>query len=118
MSSKQCRVLRGVAGWRALNFKFVSLGIKIERAIAFIVGICILPKSEDNYRKIISLFKEEKVPHRTFPLRSERNIHAVFRGIPATFLEQQIRKNLNRRATLLIILFASSVVVAWLCLWR
>nr|CAH7749863.1 unnamed protein product [Callosobruchus chinensis] len=43
------------------------------------------------------LFKEEKVPHHTSPLPSERNIHAVIRGIPASFSEQEIKEELERK---------------------
>nr|CAH7734113.1 unnamed protein product [Callosobruchus chinensis] len=101
MSSKPRRVtpivLREVTGWRALNCKFVSLGIEVERAIAVGMGFRIIPKSDDDYKKIIRLFKEEKVPHHTFPLPSKRNIHAVIRGIPASFSEQVIREELEQK---------------------
>ncbi|CAH1962174.1 unnamed protein product [Acanthoscelides obtectus] len=41
--------------------------IKIDRAVAVDAGIRIVPKSEDDCRKIIRLFEEENVPHHTFP---------------------------------------------------
>ncbi|CAH1954094.1 unnamed protein product [Acanthoscelides obtectus] len=36
------------------------------------------------------------MPHHTFPLPSERNIHAVVRGIPAMFSEQEIKRELEQ----------------------
>ncbi|CAH1953365.1 unnamed protein product, partial [Acanthoscelides obtectus] len=66
------------------------------RAVAVDAGIRILPKTEDDYRRIIHLFREEDVPHHTFPLPSERNIHAVVRGIPAMFSEQEIKGELEQ----------------------
>ncbi|CAH1988111.1 unnamed protein product [Acanthoscelides obtectus] len=41
--------------------------------------------------------KEEEVPHHTFPLPSERNIHAVIRGVPATLSETEIKEELQQR---------------------
>nr|CAI5855751.1 unnamed protein product [Callosobruchus analis] len=40
--------------------------------------------------------KEEDVPHHTFPLPSERNIHAVIRGVPATLKEADIKEELQQ----------------------
>nr|CAI5826366.1 unnamed protein product [Callosobruchus analis] len=97
-------VLRDASKWRTVNHKFISIGIKIERAVAVDAGIRIIPRSEDDYRKIIRLFREEDVPHHTFPLPSERNIHAVIRGIPATLKEADI-KTCNRRDMPLYTLF-------------
>ncbi|CAH1956009.1 unnamed protein product [Acanthoscelides obtectus] len=57
----------------------------------------LLPKTEDDYRKIVRLFREEDVPHHTFPLPLERNIPAVVRGIPAMFSEQEIKGELEQR---------------------
>ncbi|CAH1995917.1 unnamed protein product [Acanthoscelides obtectus] len=74
-----------------------ATGIKIERAVAVDAGIRILPKTEDDYRRIVRLFREEDVPHHTFPLPSERNIHAVVRGIPAMFSEQEMKGELEQR---------------------
>nr|CAI5852630.1 unnamed protein product [Callosobruchus analis] len=84
-------VLRDALKWRAANHKFISLGIKIkiERAVAVDAGIRIIPRFEDDYR-------EEDVPHHTFPLPSERNIHAVIRGVPATLKEAKIKEELQQ----------------------
>ncbi|CAH2014278.1 unnamed protein product [Acanthoscelides obtectus] len=71
--------------------------IRIERAVAVVAGIRILPKTEDDYRRIVRLFREKDVPHHTFPLPSERNIHAVVRGIPAMFSELEIKRELEQR---------------------
>nr|CAI5864264.1 unnamed protein product [Callosobruchus analis] len=90
-------VLRDASKWRAVNHKFISIGIKIERAVAVDAGIRIIPRSEDDYRKIIRLFREEDVPHYTFPLPSERNIHAVIRGVPATLKEADIKEELQQK---------------------
>nr|CAI5837636.1 unnamed protein product [Callosobruchus analis] len=90
-------VLRDASKWRAVNHKFISIGIKIERAVAVDAGIRIIPRSEDDYRKIIRLFREEDVPHHTFPLPSERNIHAVIRGVPATLKEADIKEELQQK---------------------
>ncbi|CAH2016525.1 unnamed protein product [Acanthoscelides obtectus] len=84
-------VLRDATKWRTLNYSFVSLSIRIERAVAVDAGIRIIPKTEDDYRRIIRLFKEENIPHHTFPLPTERNIHAVIRGIPASTTEQEVK---------------------------
>nr|CAI5848515.1 unnamed protein product [Callosobruchus analis] len=90
-------VLRDASKWWDVNHKFISLGIKIERAVAVDAGIRIIPRSEDDYRKIIWLFRKEGVPHHTFPLPSERNIHAVIRGVPATLKEADIKEELQQR---------------------
>nr|CAI5835811.1 unnamed protein product [Callosobruchus analis] len=71
--------------------------VQIERAVAVDVGIRIIPRSEDDYRKIIRLFREEDVPHHTLLLPSERNIHAVIRGVPATLKEAEIKEELQQR---------------------
>nr|CAI5820523.1 unnamed protein product [Callosobruchus analis] len=83
-------VLRDASKWRAVNHKFISIGIKIERAVAVDAGIRIIPRSEDDYR-------EEDVPHHTFPHPSERNIHAVIRGVPATLKEADIKEELQQK---------------------
>nr|CAI5832294.1 unnamed protein product [Callosobruchus analis] len=83
-------VLRDASKWRAVNHKFISIGIKIERAVAVDAGIRIIPRSEDDYR-------EEDVPHHTFPLPSERNIHAIIRGVPATLKEADIKEKLQQK---------------------
>nr|CAH7723323.1 unnamed protein product [Callosobruchus chinensis] len=54
----------------------------------------VLPRSEDDYRKILHLFKEEVVPHYTLPLPSERNIHAVINGLSTTLSEPEIKEEL------------------------
>ncbi|CAH1986473.1 unnamed protein product [Acanthoscelides obtectus] len=90
-------VLRDASRWRGVNHKFISLGIKFERAVAVDAGIRIIPKSEDDYRRIIRLFREEDVAHHTFPLPSERNVHAVIRGVHATLSEIEIKEELQQR---------------------
>ncbi|CAH2007764.1 unnamed protein product [Acanthoscelides obtectus] len=90
-------VLRDASRWRGVNHKFIPLGIKFERAVAVDAGIRIIPKSDDDYRRIIRLFREEEVPHHTFPLPSERNIHAVIRGVHATLSEIEIKEELQQR---------------------
>nr|CAH7741859.1 unnamed protein product [Callosobruchus chinensis] len=90
-------VLRDASKWRAANHKILSLDIKIERAPANNAGIRILPRSHDDHRKIVRLFREENVSHHTSPLASERNIHAVIRGIPAAPAEAKIKEELQRR---------------------
>ncbi|CAH1988363.1 unnamed protein product [Acanthoscelides obtectus] len=82
-------VLRYASRWRGV--KFISLGNKSERAVAVDAGIRIIPKSGDDYRR------EEEVPHHTFPLPSERNIHAVIRGVHATLSEIEIKEELQQR---------------------
>ncbi|CAH1987710.1 unnamed protein product [Acanthoscelides obtectus] len=72
-------------------------GIKFERAVVVDAGIRIIPKSEDDYRRIIRLFSKEEVPHHTFPLPPERNIHAVIRGVHATLSEIEIKEELQQR---------------------
>ncbi|CAH1964517.1 unnamed protein product [Acanthoscelides obtectus] len=57
----------------------------------------IIPKSEDDYRRITRLFREEEVPHQTFSLPSKRSIHAVLRGVPATLSETEIKEELQQR---------------------
>ncbi|CAH2014433.1 unnamed protein product, partial [Acanthoscelides obtectus] len=52
---------------------------------------------KDDYRKIVRLFREEEVPHHTFPLPSERNIHAVVRGVPVNFSDTEIKGELEQR---------------------
>nr|CAH7736497.1 unnamed protein product [Callosobruchus chinensis] len=84
-------VLRDATRWRTVNYSFISLGIKITRARA------VDAKTEDDYRKIVRLFKEENIPHHTFPLPSERNIHAVIRGIPVSTTEQEIKEELEQK---------------------
>nr|CAI5851816.1 unnamed protein product [Callosobruchus analis] len=98
-------VLRDASKWRAVNHKFISLGIKIVRAVAVDAGIWIIPRYEVDYRKIIRLLREEDVPHHTFPLFSERNIHAVTRGVPATLKEIDIKEELQQRGYALYTLF-------------
>ncbi|CAH1974264.1 unnamed protein product [Acanthoscelides obtectus] len=51
----------------------------------------------DDYRKIVRLFREEEVPHHTFPLPSERNIHAVVRGVLVNFSDTEIKGQLEQR---------------------
>ncbi|CAH1996877.1 unnamed protein product [Acanthoscelides obtectus] len=51
----------------------------------------------DDYRKIVRLFREEEVPHHTFPLPLERNIHAVVRGVPVNFSDTEIKGELEQR---------------------
>ncbi|CAH2008981.1 unnamed protein product [Acanthoscelides obtectus] len=55
------------------------------------------PSGKDDYRKIVRLFREEEVPHHTFPLPSERNIHAVVRGFPVNFSDTEIKGELEQR---------------------
>ncbi|CAH1981760.1 unnamed protein product [Acanthoscelides obtectus] len=44
---------------RTLNYSFVSLGIRIERAVAVDAGIRFIPKTEDDYRRIIRFSKRK-----------------------------------------------------------
>ncbi|CAH2011202.1 unnamed protein product [Acanthoscelides obtectus] len=56
------------------------------------------PTSEDDYRKLVRLFREDSsVPHHTFPLPSEWNIHAVVRGVPVNFSDTEIKGELEQR---------------------
>ncbi|CAH2007459.1 unnamed protein product [Acanthoscelides obtectus] len=50
-----------------------------------------------NSHRIIRLFKKENIPHHTFPLPTERNIHAVIRGIPASTTEQEDKGELEQQ---------------------
>ncbi|CAH1991123.1 unnamed protein product [Acanthoscelides obtectus] len=92
-------VLRDAAKWRNLNYSFISLGINIDKntQLPLMQESGFLPKTGDDYHRIVRLFREEDVPHHAFPLPSERNIHAVVRGIPAMFSEQEIKGELEQR---------------------
>nr|CAH7765227.1 unnamed protein product [Callosobruchus chinensis] len=105
--------LRDATRWRTVNSSFISLGITITRAIAVNAGIRSIPKTEDDYRKIVRLFKEENIPYHTFPLPSERNIHAVIRGIPVSTTDQEIKEELELKGYAL----HRSATVASPCLW-
>ncbi|CAH1984527.1 unnamed protein product [Acanthoscelides obtectus] len=76
----------------------------------------VVPKSEDGYRNIICLFIEENVPHHTFPLPSERNIHAI-RGIPASTAEQEIKEELEQKGYTPLHVLRLKRKAACPCLW-
>ncbi|CAH1960831.1 unnamed protein product [Acanthoscelides obtectus] len=65
----------------------------IDRAVAVDAEIRIVPKGEDDYRKIVRLFKEENVPYHTFPLSSEHNIHNLEGSLPS----RKSKRSSNRR---------------------
>nr|CAH7734085.1 unnamed protein product [Callosobruchus chinensis] len=67
--------------------KFISLGIKIDFAVAVDARIGIVARSEDDCRKIIRHFREEDVPH----------IDAVISGVPYTLSEAEMKKELQQR---------------------
>ncbi|CAH2007460.1 unnamed protein product [Acanthoscelides obtectus] len=46
---------------------------------------------------MVRLFREEEVPHHTFPLPSERNIHTVVRGVPVNLSDSEIKEGLEQR---------------------
>nr|CAI5831531.1 unnamed protein product [Callosobruchus analis] len=77
--------------------------------------IRIIPRSEDDYPKIIHLFREEDVPDHTFPLPSER-IHPVIREVPVTLNESEIKEKLQERGYALFTLCGLNGA-ALLCLW-
>nr|CAH7759980.1 unnamed protein product [Callosobruchus chinensis] len=92
-------VLRNATRWRTVNYSFISLGIKITHAITVDAGIRIIPKTEDDYRKIVRLFKEENIPQDTFPLPSERNV-AVIRGSQYQLPSKKSKSSSKRRVML------------------
>ncbi|CAH1972575.1 unnamed protein product [Acanthoscelides obtectus] len=58
---------------------------------------CQMNMEANSHRKMHSKIREEEVPHHTFPLPSERNIHAVIRGVHATLSETEIKEELQQR---------------------
>ncbi|VEN56022.1 unnamed protein product [Callosobruchus maculatus] len=49
------------------------------------------------HEPLILTVREENIPHHTFPLPSERNIHAVIRGIPTSTTEQEVKGELEQK---------------------
>ncbi|CAH1957383.1 unnamed protein product [Acanthoscelides obtectus] len=89
--------LREPEKWRNVNYQFIILAIKMNCAVAIDGGIRIVPKTKDDYRKIIWHFKEQNIAYHTFPLQSKRNIHAVLRSIPASLNEKEMKQVLDQK---------------------
>ncbi|CAH1982435.1 unnamed protein product, partial [Acanthoscelides obtectus] len=79
---------------RAHSRPLITIQVAVE-VPEEIRGHCQNPHVRD--QRIIRLFKEENIPHHTFPLPTERNIHAVIRGISASTTEQEVKGELEQK---------------------
>ncbi|CAH1998584.1 unnamed protein product [Acanthoscelides obtectus] len=84
------RTLQNISG-----VKIILLSVEFQRAINIDSGIRIVPKTVDDYRKIIDIFNDHNFPPHTFALPEERNIHAIIRGVPIHFLDSEIKHEIE-----------------------
>nr|CAH7754304.1 unnamed protein product [Callosobruchus chinensis] len=56
----------------------------------------VLCKTKDDYRKIVRLFKEENIPHHTFPCPL-RETSTLLSEIPVSTTEQEIKEELEQK---------------------
>lgn len=60
-------------------------------------GIQVDPATEDDYRKLSKVLKDEQVQFYTYQLRSEKKLKVVLRGITQEISEEMIKEDLRER---------------------
>nr|XP_023021795.1 uncharacterized protein LOC111510150 [Leptinotarsa decemlineata] len=71
--------------------------INFSKAVNLHDGIKVQPVTPDDYRRLSRLLVTENIPHHTYSLPEDRQIRAVFRGVPEHFTIDDIREELESK---------------------
>ncbi|XP_074041556.1 uncharacterized protein [Leptinotarsa decemlineata] len=90
-------VVRQKDKWVKLIKTAAEEKINFSKAVNLHNGIKVQPSTPDDYRRLSRLLVTENIPHHTYSLPEDRQIRAVFRGLPEHFSVDDIREELEAR---------------------
>lgn len=90
-------VLRDKNKWTNLQTRLRLDKIGYTRAINASEGIRIYPATDDDYRHMIRLVDNEKVPYHSYKLPEDQNLKVVLRGIPSEYDTDMVTRELTDR---------------------
>ncbi|XP_074037986.1 uncharacterized protein [Leptinotarsa decemlineata] len=100
-SAKKARIppilVRQKDKWVSLLKLTEQENINFSKAVNLHDGIKVQPETPDDYRRLFRLLVKEKIPHHTYSLPEERQIRAVFRGVPKHLATEDVREELEAR---------------------
>ncbi|GJQ66692.1 hypothetical protein Trydic_g19913 [Trypoxylus dichotomus] len=80
-------VLRDKARWMRVNAEIQQLGVNIVKVVNAQVGIRIQPATASDYRRLVEIVTNMKVPFHSYQLTEEKPLKIVLRGLPEEIQE-------------------------------
>lgn len=91
-------IVREKEKWTGINKKMQARKINYVKAKVVKTGIEIEPQTEQDYRDLYKLLKEQKIQFHTYELRSEKPLKIVIKGVPQEMEEQEIKEDLEAQS--------------------
>ena len=88
-------VLRKKDMWSALVTMLRQRSIVIKEAKYQTLGVRIIPKGIEEYRKIVAILDEKKWEYHTYQLPEEKTLRVVIRGIPQGVTDEEVLEDLK-----------------------
>lgn len=88
-------VLRTKEMWSALLTILRQRGIALKEAKYQTLGVRIIPKGIDEYRKLVAILDEKRWEYHTYQLPEEKTLRVVVRGIPEGVTEDDVKEDLE-----------------------
>ncbi|GJQ79066.1 hypothetical protein Trydic_g18471, partial [Trypoxylus dichotomus] len=90
-------VLRDKARWMRVNAEIQQLGVKIIKVVNAQVGIRIQPATASDYRRLVEIVTNMKVPFHSYQLTEEKPLKIVLRGLPEEISDEEIQEDLAQQ---------------------
>jgi hypothetical protein len=75
-------IIRDASKWSSISSAMTQRKIAFSKSQSCVDGIRVNPVSSDDFRALIHLLEERKVPFHSFILPEEKTLRAVFRTVP------------------------------------
>ncbi|GJQ76684.1 hypothetical protein Trydic_g5205, partial [Trypoxylus dichotomus] len=90
-------VLRDKARWMRVNAEIQQLGVKIVKVVNAQVGIRIQPATASDYRRLVEIVTNLRVPFHSYQLTEEKPLKIVLRGLPEEISDEEIQEDLAQQ---------------------
>jgi hypothetical protein len=87
-------IIRDASKWSSVSSAMTQRKIAFSKAQSCVDGTRVNPVSSDDFRALIHLFEERKVPFHSFTLPEEKTLRAVFRTVPVEINLDDVKSDL------------------------
>jgi hypothetical protein len=90
-------ISRDASKWSSVSSAMTQKKIAFTKAQSCVDGIRVNPVTSDDFRALIHLLEERKVPFHSFTLPEEKTLRAVFRTVPIEICLDDVKSDLENQ---------------------
>lgn len=90
-------IIRETAKWTQISKLMKMKNINAAKSKVISTGIQVEPLTEDDYRSLSKLLKEQNIQYYTYQLKSEKKLKIVLRGVPQDITDDEVTLDLKEK---------------------